>query len=60
VRYWIAGVRLLFWFFALCFAYRMGWCCDVEVVFYEWECCGIGLGCGGIGMDNESEVEVRT
>ena len=60
VRYWITGVGLWFWFFALCFVCRMGWCCDVEVVFYEWECCGIGLGCCGIEMENEFEVEVRT
>ncbi|QCD93521.1 hypothetical protein DEO72_LG5g1596 [Vigna unguiculata] len=41
------------------FTFGMGWCCDVEVVFYEWECCGIGLGCCGIGMENESKVKVR-
>jgi len=39
--------------FALCSVCRMEWCCNVEVVFYEWECCGIRLGCCGIGMENE-------
>ncbi|QCE14609.1 hypothetical protein DEO72_LG11g1612 [Vigna unguiculata] len=34
-------------------AIGMEWCCNVEVVFYEWECCGIRLGCCGIGMENE-------
>jgi len=31
----------------------MEWCCHVEVVFYEWECRRIRLGCCGIGTENE-------
>jgi len=33
---------------------------QVEGDGYQWESCGIGMGCCEIGMENDFEVEVKT
>jgi len=39
----VSGLRIF-----MCLLQVEDECCDVKVVFYEWECYGIGLGCWGL------------